>query len=131
MRLVDLQPRWLLLEGQRVAIMFRCPHCSSATPGIWLTCFFRAIGTIPQLPYDYAVEELRGSRGIRALFYEALREMGHPNPVDAAYSEIVSCEPNCAWKRTSDDFASMSITPSIDASRSGHWHGFVTNGEIR
>lgn len=28
-------------------------------------------------------------------------------------------------------FGDISITPSIDASKSGHWHGFITNGEIR
>jgi len=28
-------------------------------------------------------------------------------------------------------FGDMTLTPSIDASKSGHWHGFITNGEIR
>lgn len=30
-----------------------------------------------------------------------------------------------------DSFKNLSLTPSIDASSSGHWHGFVTGGEIR
>lgn len=30
-----------------------------------------------------------------------------------------------------DDFASLSLSPSVDASKSGHWHGFITDGEIR
>ena len=30
-----------------------------------------------------------------------------------------------------DDFSTMTLTPSIDASKSGHWHGFITNGEVR
>ena len=25
----------------------------------------------------------------------------------------------------------LTVTPSIDASASGHWHGFITNGEVR
>ena len=25
----------------------------------------------------------------------------------------------------------LTVTPSIDASASGHWHGRITNGEIR
>jgi hypothetical protein len=29
------------------------------------------------------------------------------------------------------DFATLTLTPSIDASAAGHWHGFITNGEIR
>ncbi|MDQ5880859.1 MAG: hypothetical protein QG616_689 [Pseudomonadota bacterium] len=35
------------------------------------------------------------------------------------------------WSIDSDDFADMTVTPSVDASASGHWHGFITNGEIR
>lgn len=27
-------------------------------------------------------------------------------------------------------FENVTLTPSIDASSSGHWHGFVKNGEI-
>lgn len=27
-----------------------------------------------------------------------------------------------------DDFATLTLTPSVDASKSGHWHGFITNG---
>lgn len=30
-----------------------------------------------------------------------------------------------------EDFATLTLTPSIDASKSGHWHGFITNGEIK
>lgn len=29
-----------------------------------------------------------------------------------------------------EDFATLTLTPSIDASKAGHWHGFVTNGEV-
>ena len=29
-----------------------------------------------------------------------------------------------------DSFDNLSLTPSVDASASGHWHGFITNGEI-
>lgn len=28
-----------------------------------------------------------------------------------------------------DDFATLTLSPSIDASASGHWHGWITNGE--
>lgn len=28
-----------------------------------------------------------------------------------------------------EDFATLTLTPSIDASKAGHWHGFVTGGE--
>lgn len=37
----------------------------------------------------------------------------------------------CIWNVAGgDSFENLSLSPSIDASASGHWHGFVTNGEI-
>jgi hypothetical protein len=44
---------------------------------------------------------------------------------------VVPCRDDMAWVISSQDFATMSVTPSLDASASGHWHGFITNGEIR
>jgi hypothetical protein len=35
------------------------------------------------------------------------------------------------WQRTGDDFEDLTLTPSIDASNSGHWHGFITGGQIQ
>jgi hypothetical protein len=36
------------------------------------------------------------------------------------------------WTITSgDSFENLSLSPSIDASKAGHWHGFIMNGEIR
>lgn len=35
------------------------------------------------------------------------------------------------WTESGDDFDKVTITPSIDASHAGHWHGFITNGECR
>lgn len=33
------------------------------------------------------------------------------------------------WSLTGDSFETMTLTPSVDASATGHWHGFITNGE--
>jgi hypothetical protein len=46
-------------------------------------------------------------------------------------STVVSSKPDCAWKFEGNDFNTMTVTPSIDASSSGNWHGFITNGEIK
>lgn len=35
------------------------------------------------------------------------------------------------WMRVGDSFDNLTLTPSIDASGSGHWHGFVTGGELK
>jgi hypothetical protein len=37
---------------------------------------------------------------------------------------------NLRWQRSGETFETLSISPSIDASGIGHWHGFITNGEI-
>jgi len=36
-----------------------------------------------------------------------------------------------AWSIAGILPAELTVTPSIDASASGHWHGRITNGEIR
>lgn len=35
------------------------------------------------------------------------------------------------WERAGDDFSNLTLTPSVDASNSGHWHGFISSGEVR
>lgn len=130
MKLTDLSPRWLEHEGQRIGIMFACPHCvrALADQHIWLTCFFVRAGSLPAV---HGMDELHeGERGERLIFEQALRELGHPDPVQGAYRDIVDCEPDKEWKYAGADFRYMSISPSIDASASGHWHGFITSGEI-
>lgn len=39
--------------------------------------------------------------------------------------------PPYVWTLHGDeDFRTLTLTPSVDASKAGHWHGFITNGEI-
>ena len=44
---------------------------------------------------------------------------------------IVPCKESMAWTFSGDNFETLSVTPSIDASASGHWHGTITNGEMQ
>jgi len=44
---------------------------------------------------------------------------------------IVTTVAHMAWQFEGNDFSNLTVTPSIDASASGNWHGFITNGEIR
>lgn len=40
--------------------------------------------------------------------------------------------PGTVWNIAGgNDFHDISLTPSIDASHFGHWHGSITNGETR
>lgn len=43
---------------------------------------------------------------------------------------VVQTVPEMAWKFEGNDFNTLTVSPSIDASRSGNWHGFIRNGEI-
>lgn len=117
MRLVDLKPHWIERDSQRIAIMFLCPHCvkEGRPKPIWLSCFF-----IP-------TEHIAGEDGQYALFEQELEAMGI---TDQDGSDVVPCRRGFAWTRSSDDFASISIWPSLDASKCGHWHGFIKVGQI-
>lgn len=37
----------------------------------------------------------------------------------------------CHWQRTGETFETLTLAPSVDCSSFGHWHGFITNGEVR
>lgn len=83
---------------------FRCPHCRA----VWLTCTLTKIRTREQ----------------HAMIHAAFGE-------DSSREVVIGCNPNQSWSSSSRDFESMTVTPSLDASAAGHWHGFITNGEIR
>jgi len=51
-------------------------------------------------------------------------KLGTPWPMP-----VVGCKPEMAWS-ISGNFETMTVLPSLDASASGHWHGFIRNGEI-
>lgn len=58
------------------------------------------------------------------------------NPLDGGPPAAPEFDPKPRWQRTGETFETLSLTPSIDASghvgpKEGHWHGFITNGEIR
>jgi len=99
MRLVELNPRWFVLEtdGQRVGLTFDCPHCRETRLGI--------------------VFHRRGHEAIDDVYIRA-HHGGNPN--------------EHIWDLQSEgDFDTLTLFPSIDASATGHWHGFISAGEIR
>jgi hypothetical protein len=44
---------------------------------------------------------------------------------------VVMTVESMAWRFAGNDFETMTVTPSIDASASGNWHGFIVNGGIK
>ena len=112
MRLVDLDPRWLMKEGRRIGFMFISPK----NPRFFQSCFFQ-----PTTFRDQCAAFVAARGGD-----DEDREFGRP--------DIQPCNANTAWTPVGDiaslDFATLTVTPSLDGSAGGLWHGFITNGQI-
>lgn len=107
MRLTDLDPRWI----SENVFVFRCPHCRVKSPGkeVWISSKNIAMGVSEQF-------ELFASAGVE----EKHQRRG-----------VVPMEEGCIWTFSTKDFATISVSPSVNAESSGHWHGTITNGEIQ
>lgn len=103
MRLADLNPRWFTYGNSPdiVGVTFDCPCC---TPN----------GKPNSLGQNY-----RPRLGV--LFVEEIDRDGLSN-------EIHWTRAGRKWNRTGETFDTLTLTPSIDASNFGHWHGVITNG---
>ena len=105
MKLTDLEPRWLTPD----VFIFRNPTGGKD----WLTCKRVAMSQKDQMRLvwgDYTDPSTK------------TEWVGKP---------VVLTNPDMAWKFAGNDFETLTVTPSIDASASGNWHGFITNGEIK
>lgn len=49
------------------------------------------------------------------------------NPIDGGPKSVGRSR---YWHRAGTTFEDLTIRPSIDVSRIGHWHGFVTSGLV-
>jgi hypothetical protein len=49
------------------------------------------------------------------------------NPIDGG----LPSDDGKLWERRGDDFDTLTLSLSVDASASGHWHGHITDGEIK
>lgn len=82
---------------------FLCPHCGE----VFLTC-----KRVPMQVFDQ-MEAAIAHFGAQGEFH------------------VVPCKFETAWVFTeAESFGTISVTPSLDASASGHWHGYITAGEI-
>lgn len=61
----------------------------------------------------------------------AFHNLGH-EAIEDQYIKAHDGSGRYIWtNQNNGDFTNLTLTPSIDASASGHWHGFITNGEIQ
>ena len=114
MKLIELNPRWFDVPGigtNKDGMTFVCP-CAKCQP----------------------VHE--NSRRLGIQFANPVG--GEPLPLMTQKQKMVHVHElrtfdiamNYLWQRTGETFEDMTLSPSIDASNSGHWHGHITNGAI-
>jgi len=104
MRLTDLDPLWLVKDGARIGFTFRSPTNADFRQA----CFENPPSSDEQ---DDLFEAEFGKR-----------------------SMIQGCNPDAHWQIAGGieaaTFETMTVTPSLDGSPGGLWHGHITNGVI-
>jgi hypothetical protein len=104
MKLTDLDPRWLIKDGRRIGFTFISP----TDPKWRQSCF------VEKTPHKVQWD----------LFELAYGE----------HCAVQGCNTDAAWIIEGEidkaDFTTMSVTPSLDGSKGGLWHGFITRGQI-
>jgi hypothetical protein len=99
MRLVDLAPHWVGL----------CPGHAIGITFLCPHCRQTRIGVAFDVPIGGEHLENIIGRSVAA--------------------QLTSEFQNKKWHREGDTFDTLTLTPSIDTSEHGHWHGHITNGE--
>jgi hypothetical protein len=49
------------------------------------------------------------------------------NPIDGG----LPSDDGQLWTRVGETFDTLTLSPSVDASKHGHWHGVIVNGEVK
>lgn len=104
MRLVDLDPTWIMRDGQRIGFTFNSPIKQEYRQ----SCFPVPPKTIEQL---HLFDTLHGEDSI-----------------------VQPCNPQHRWNIEggieNSSFDTMTVNPSLDGSSGGLWHGHIANGFI-
>jgi hypothetical protein len=101
MKLLDLDPKWIMKDGRRVGFTFVSP----ADPKWRQSCF-----AIPS---------------------PSTRDQWELFDTDHVQSCKPGIAWSIAGGIEAADFATLTVMPSIDGSAGGLWHGFITSGEMR
>lgn len=107
MRLTELSPRWLSPD----VFSFLCPHCCAAI----LTC----------------KRKVMNHREQAELWRDQFDWDQEYQEVEWGSVVVVLCDSKCAWTMSSSDFETLTVSPSLNAEGSGHWHGTIEAGEIK
>lgn len=110
MKLTDLDPRWAVDADIVIGGVVR--HYEGRT----------GMAVSFECPHCVRREQETGSKEVCRL------AVWFANPIDGL---LPTDDAKTLWRRTGDTFETLTLSPSIDASSDGHWHGFIANGEIR
>lgn len=114
MSLIDLHPRWFDVPGlgtDKDGVTFLCP-CAP--------CIADPTRQV-RLGVQFA-NPVQGGVGVLMSNADKRRHVHELGTFDVP--------PGFLWQRTGDTFETMTLQPSVDASKSGHWHGHITDGLI-
>lgn len=108
MKLTELEPRWFAVGNSKdiAGISFLCPHCNQARLGVRIN---HQPPHIIQVEVDHDITHL---------------------PKNGQVWQISGDVPSFDGLNHGG-FENVTLIPSVDASKSGHWHGFIMNGEIK
>lgn len=104
MRLVDLDPRWIMRDGERIGFTFVSPTDSKCRQ----SCFIDPPKISEQVDL---FDALHGEDAI----VQPCRHGAHWQIAGGIAAATFDC---------------MTVTPSLDGGPGGLWHGHITNGEI-
>ena len=110
MRLIDLYPRWGI--DADIVIGGVSKHFEGRT----------GMAVSFECPHCVAREIATGDKRVQRL------AVWFANPIDGGPP---TDDAKTLWTRTGDTFETLTLSPSVDASSDGHWHGFIRNGEIQ
>jgi hypothetical protein len=113
MKLTDLKPRW-----------FDVPGVGTNKDGITFLCPCDACKKLPE-PRRLAVQ-FANPIGSDPLPQMTQKEKN----VHLFELRTFDVAPSTLWQRTGETFEDLTLSPSVDASKSGHWHGYISNGQI-
>ena len=126
MKLTDLDPRWLMLNSERVGLIFKSP----ISPKFRQTCFFVKLPKFTCAkccnPKVWACEHSQMGVIARSCPDLADQEGWGVNVQLCRHDFAWRCEPGPAYAK----FETITVKPSIDGSAGGLWHGFITAGRI-
>lgn len=108
MKLIELEPRWFSTSNNPgiAGISFLCPHCRQVRLSVMVS---HAAPHVIQPPIDHDISHLPRAGQLWQISGDAPTFDGLEH----------------------GGFDNVTLSPSVDASGSGHWHGFIVNGEVR